>query len=72
MITFFVLVGAGKDRRGRLVEWVEEASFVFGFIFLLDMPDNELKVTADFELWKLRVQVQGLVRTGWPRIRLRC
>ena len=49
MITFFVLVGAGKDRRGRLVEWVEKASFVFGFVFLLDMPDK-LRVTADFEL----------------------
>ena len=28
MLTFFVLVGAGKDRKGRLVEWVEKALFV--------------------------------------------
>ena len=28
MLTFFALVGACKDRRGRLVEWVEKASFV--------------------------------------------
>ena len=28
MLTFSILVGAGKDRRGRLVEWVEKASFV--------------------------------------------
>ena len=28
MLTFFALVGACKDRRGRLVEWVEKASFI--------------------------------------------
>ena len=28
MLTIFVLVGAGKDRKGRLVEWVEKALFV--------------------------------------------
>ena len=28
MLIFSILVGASKDRRGRLVEWVEKASFV--------------------------------------------
>ena len=28
MLTFFALVGACKDRRGRLVEWVAKASFI--------------------------------------------
>lgn len=28
MSTIFVLVGVGKEKRGRLVEWVEKASFV--------------------------------------------
>lgn len=28
MLTFSVSVGVGKNRRGRLLEWVEKASFV--------------------------------------------
>ena len=28
MITFSVSIGVGKDKRGRLVEWVEKASFI--------------------------------------------
>ena len=49
MLTLSILIDADKDRRGRLVEWVEKASFDLLnklFVITFDKKNHQTLLTA--------------------------
>ena len=57
MLTFFALVGAGRDKRSRLVAWVEKTSFIH-LNKLLEIITNERNHQTSFSARSLLAVIQ--------------